>query len=118
MLKSIIGNFKSIIGSGLARVLVHSPVEDHQIDQRHYHTGSEPEKWQKREGHQASIEENIQTPVRTWIGLRNHKNGPKPKKTHVLDLVLTNEKNIVKSIKYSSGLGLSDHLCLLFHVLQ
>ncbi|XP_065896024.1 uncharacterized protein [Dysidea avara] len=31
---------------------------------------------------------------------------------HVLDLVLTNEENIVKSIKYSSGLGLSDHLCL------
>ena len=31
---------------------------------------------------------------------------------HVLDLVLTNEEDIVKSIKYSSGLGLSDHLCL------
>ena len=31
---------------------------------------------------------------------------------HVLDIVLTNEENIVKFIKYSSGLGLSDHLCL------
>ena len=39
---------------------------------------------------------------------------------HVLDLVLTNEEKIVKSIKYSSGLGLSDHLCLniSLHVLQ
>ena len=32
---------------------------------------------------------------------------------HLLDLVLTNEENIVQSIKYSSGLGLSDHLCLI-----
>ena len=35
---------------------------------------------------------------------------------HVLDLVLTNDKNIVKSIKYSSGLGLSDRLCLNIHL--
>ena len=56
-------------------VHVHSPGDGHQIDQQHYHMGSEQEKWQKKEGHQASIEENIQTPVRTWIGPRN---GPKP----------------------------------------
>ena len=59
-----------------AWVHVHSPADDHRIDQQHYHMGSELEKWQKREGHQGSIEENIQTPVRTWIGLKNHKEWP------------------------------------------
>ena len=60
-----------------AWVHVHSPVDDHQIDQQHYHMDSELEMWQKREGRQAIMEENIQTPVRTWIGPKNHKEWPK-----------------------------------------
>ena len=60
-----------------AWIHVHNPVDDHQIDQQHYHMGSELEKWQKREGYQTSIQENIQTPVRTWRGPKNYKEWPK-----------------------------------------
>jgi len=33
---------------------------------------------------------------------------------HILDLVLTNEENMVNNLQYLPGLGLSDHVCLRF----
>ena len=35
---------------------------------------------------------------------------------HVLDLVLTNEEDMVRDITYHPGLGLSDHVCICFTV--
>ena len=34
----------------------------------------------------------------------------------MLELVLTNDENMVESISYNSPLGLSDHLCLVFDI--
>ena len=36
---------------------------------------------------------------------------------HVLDLILTNEENMVNDLQYLPGLGLSDHVCLKFSLL-
>jgi len=35
---------------------------------------------------------------------------------HILDLVLTNEENMVNNLQYLPGLGLSDHVCLRFNL--
>ena len=35
---------------------------------------------------------------------------------HVLDLILTNEENMVDDLQYLPGLGLSDHVCLRFNL--
>jgi len=35
---------------------------------------------------------------------------------HLLDLVLTNEPNMVKDIKYLTGLDMSDHICVSFNL--
>ena len=36
---------------------------------------------------------------------------------HILDLILTNEEDMVQDIAYHPGLGLSDHVCICFTVL-
>lgn len=40
-----------------------------------------------------------------------YRTGSQP---HLLDLVLTNEPNMVKDINYLPGLGMSDHVCVFF----
>ena len=37
-------------------------------------------------------------------------------KSHLLDLLLTNEANMIDKISYSSGLGKSNHVCITFRV--